>query len=187
MRLRIGSGLCTALAAAMLVSGCGGGGADVPEAVTALMAKEFAADGQVHVQSREKIVIKPETAVCYIGGYFPNSTELFKALGQSASTQSGSRMRPAREERCKSERDAVLSYGTQTPNRSGKPYKLVLAVWQGDVAKGGAYWVGGVERLEKGPRPDIFNPYGTESLPLELEADLELLSQNFINSIGGAQ
>ena len=38
-------------------------------------------------------------------------------------------------------------------NRKGDPYKLKLAIWQGEPTNGGGAWVGGIERMD-GRRAD---------------------------------
>jgi hypothetical protein len=151
----MGSG--AVLLAVMALSGCGGVGADVPDAVKTMMAAEFPADGQIHVQSRGKIVIKPETPVCRHwkkdGDFGVGSAKLFLALRQADAGPDGSeRQLDAAEAGCRQSK-SVVTFGRRFNNRNGEPYKLVLAVWQGDPAKGGAVWVGRVERAV-GIRPE---------------------------------
>jgi hypothetical protein len=164
------------LMGAAILGGCGGevgssliaspsGDPSFPPSIPPLIARPFAADGQIHVQSTGKIVIRPDTVVCNAArgqgeGHFGiNSDELFAPLGQKKYGSKGSgrygadRQYGLSDPECLT-KGAVIINGVQSNNRDGAPYKLVLAVWQGDPAKGGAYWVGGVERLDR-LRPDL--------------------------------
>jgi hypothetical protein len=190
------------MSAAML-SGCGGDKANdpvsvakaaLPVAVQTMVDAPFAADGEIHLQARGVFVVKADTMFCRDPNGFGVDTDqlkqLFRRLEQPESLQGGSFFRG----NCQMSRDAkyatpnpIFVSGSQTPNRNGTPYKLVLAVWQGDVAKGGAVWVGAVERLEGGPRPKIFDPYGTGALPYEIGADAKALSEVFIKQLTGAR
>jgi hypothetical protein len=206
-----GEGGVRVMAAVLLVmvvsSGCSSEAtkpkAVVPDFVQKLINAPFAADGQVHVQSRGRLVMGDETAVCYFpDGFSINSGLFFPAFGQSPDAPWGDRKQPAVQGRCDFTKDMVLIKGTQTLNRNGKPYKLALAVWQGDVDSGkGAYWVGGVERLE-GKRPDIlirspFDIPGEEpseqaivdaqnsALSQYISEDINRISKNFVDQFSG--
>jgi hypothetical protein len=126
----------------------------VPATIEKMMATAFPADGKIHVQSKGQFVVNIDTQFCT----YPNSFSvgeawygLFEKLNIPKSNSQGSGRANGPVEGCISSLPAntIRQKGTQFPNRNGKPYKLVLAVWQGDVAAGtGAYWVGGVERTE---------------------------------------
>ena len=179
---RMGPLLGLALLAGAL---CGCGGAsdipDIPDVVETMMAAKFPADGQIHVQSQGKIAIKPETAFCTFPDSFGIDSDamikLFRMLKQPTTHPSGSGrwgLPVDKYSDCKLA-DAVLVAGSQLQNRQGKPYKLVLAVWQGDPGKGGAVWVGGVER-EAG----MLHPNPTVRVPIE-PAEVPLSPDNLLN------
>jgi hypothetical protein len=189
-----------ALAATVLIMGCGGSGAapasvDVPDSIKTLMANEFPADGQVHVQSQGAFVVNNETMFCrYPNGLMVQpeaANELFKKLGQPTTLKGGY---PRANGKVSVDRECDLPNqmfvkGGQTTNRQGKPYKLVLAVWQGDVEEGkGAYWVGGVERVD-GNYPvegrafhpgDRLESFGEDNITKTKEYDIGQLSQSFV-------
>lgn len=129
-----------------------------------MMAERFPADGEIHlVHSVGAFQVEPDTQFCtFRPGYGIDGTTLSDALndrGQSTYWNGSPRTncstdnlkffgRPA-----ELKRNAVFMRVTHSENAIGQPYKLVLAVWQGDPAKGGAAWVGGVER-----NPDTYLP-----------------------------
>jgi len=119
------------------------------------MEAEIPADGQIHVRSRRRIIIRQETPTCYFSdGFIVDSGDLFRALGQRRTLDGASRFRPVdRESQCSIQPDTVYMKGDELPNSRGGRYKLMLAVWQGDQERGGAAWVGGIERPD-GVRPD---------------------------------
>jgi len=129
---------------------------DVPDSVQKMMEAEIPADGQIHVRSRRRIIIRQETPTCYFSdGFIVDSGDLFRALGQRRTLDTGTgRLQPVdSESQCSIEPTTVFMRGVKLPNRQGTPYKLVLTVWQGDQERGGAAWVGGIERPD-GVRPD---------------------------------
>jgi|KBSSwiS6_1023812.scaffolds.fasta_scaffold32128_2 hypothetical protein len=128
---------------------------DVPDSVQKMMEAEIPADGQIHVRSRRRIIIRQETPTCYFSdGFIVDSGDLFRALGQRRTLDGASRFRPVdRESQCSIQPDTVYMKGDELPNSRGGRYKLMLAVWQGDQERGGAAWVGGIERPD-GVRPD---------------------------------
>jgi hypothetical protein len=178
-------------------SGNGGSGdvAQVPAEVAQLITVDFPADGQVHVQSQGRFSIKPTTLFCEmdasvspeirslgisgVGIDGVKLTEALSALGQDYYLDGSPRQRTVQSGQCSGAGEAAFYRGYAQNNRTGQPYKLILAVWQGDPASGGAVWVGGVERLEAGPRAQISNPFGTDRLPFEIRADATSLSLAF--------
>lgn len=120
----------------------------VPEKVKTMIAADFPADGQIHIQRRGKIRISSDTTVCHLDRDF--WIGLYAPAGNSAATPDGRPQKSVAEPECKSDPKAVFIDGLKFKNRIGKPYKLVLAVWQGD-----AVWIGGVERIG-GPRSDSY-------------------------------
>lgn len=188
----------------LLLASCGDGSAGssqtaVPAAVEQMIAAAFPADGEIHVQKRGTFVIGKETVFCrHANGLMVDpeaANELFKRLGQPTTLGGGY---PRVNGKIGADRECdlpnqVLVKGTQMPSRQNKPYKLVLAVWQGDVAQGhGAYWVGGVERLE-GNYPvegrafhpgDNLEAFGEDNIAKTKEFDVQQLSQKFVGDIG---
>ena len=147
---------------AVALHGCGRASdiPDIPDVVETMLAVEFPADGQIHMQSRGKFEIGPETTFCTFPDSFGIDSDaminLFRVLKQPTTRPSGSGrwgLAVDKYSDCKLA-DSVLVAGSQLQNRQGKPYKVALAVWQGNPARGGAAWVGGVERLGSS-RPDI--------------------------------
>jgi hypothetical protein len=152
--------MCTAM-----LGGCGGDKANdpvngpisvakaaLPVAVQTMVDAPFAADGEIHVQARGAFVVKADTAICAV------RAEIDPSLKKGApgfydpgldGHEGGSLNEPLRNGTiCADNGQNLVSHWKLLKNRNGTPYKLVLAVWQGDVAKGGAVWVGAVERLE---------------------------------------
>jgi hypothetical protein len=174
----------------------------VPPLIETMMAKDFPADGQIYVESRGAFVVNNDTMFCrHLNGLMVQpeaANKLFKKLGQPATLKGGY---PRVNGKVGVDRecdlpDQMFVKGEQTTNRQGKPYKLVLAVWQGDPSKGGAYWVGGVERLEGEhlPNPDILHPieppanYKPDKRQLisgSISADISDLSEKFVTDVKG--
>lgn len=162
---------------------------NVPAEVKRMIATEFPADGQVYDQSNGRFSVKPETMFCEMDATvapeikalgFPGMgidgiilSEAIRSLGQV----SGNRQQTIRGGHCPNNEANIVYWGYAKLNRDGQLYKLMLAVWQGDPAKGGATWVGGVERLD-GLRPDVvtgsFEPMITQD---------ELLKRRYAQSI----
>ena len=133
----------------------------IPTQVSQAMATTFPDDGQVHVLvARGRFEIKQDTVFCSFPkvGRLNNQAldELFLKLGQPRefeSQKAGNQWRGNPEfwdghggwVECQTGKP-IASYGQIYPNRSGKPYKLVLAVWQGDSNKDGAIWIAGIEQ-----------------------------------------
>ena len=148
--------MAAALGACGSGSGAGSGSAKpevaVPAFVQRMVDADFPADGQIHVQSRGKFVIDLKTGFCTFPNSFGVSTEawneIFLALKIPSSTPEGVGRANGPVAGCNHTAlpNTVKSRGLQLTNRNGQPYKLVLTVWQGDPAKGGAVWVGEVER-----------------------------------------
>lgn len=184
--------------ASLALSACDDGvSALVPASIEQSMAWEFPADGKIHVHYKGVITIKPETEVCDIQSAVPessrskyfgiNSDTLFEPLGQSSNSKGGGdRQVAANDSWCKKP-GSVFIYGRKSDYSTGSPYKLVLAVWQGDPDHGGAYWIGGLERLD-GHRPEItdFPPYrvGPEALAkVSTIVDIRELSEAFVDHV----
>jgi hypothetical protein len=129
-----------------------------PTAVQKMLDAEFPADGRIHVQSRGRFELKPETFFCV---HRPGSgldgglvRQALASVGQSdywnGAPRANGRFGEKASSRCDAKRtgNPIFVHGIDAPNRTGKPYRLTLAIWQGDAA-----WVGVVERTD-GPRPD---------------------------------
>lgn len=195
--------IVSATLASLLLAGCNSGDlasgqAQVPAAIEKMMGAEFPADGQIHVKAHGAFEIKPETMFCrHTNGLMVEPvavSKLFKELGQPTTLKSGYPRANGKigfDPECELSRQLFVK-GIQASNRQNKPYKLVLAVWQGDVAAGlGGYWVGGVERLE-GNYPiegrsfhpgDKLEAFGEDNVTKTIEFDVRQLSQNFVKHI----
>jgi hypothetical protein len=150
--------------------GCGAGGKTVqndlvkPGDLERMITTDFAADGQVHVLSVGKFVIKPETYFCtYRPGFGFDGARLrdaLKALGQSdylnGSPRTNGTFGPQGLSEGCSDGTQIFIRVFQSVNRNGSPYKLVLSVYQGTNAA----WVAKVERLD-GLRPGARSTWRT--------------------------
>jgi hypothetical protein len=164
----------------------------IPAAVQKMINVPFAADGNIHSQARGVFVVKPDTMFCRLPKTFPLNSDdleqLFRKLGQDQSIGSYFRGNGKVDRDPQCTRSSIFLSGTSSKNRDGTPYKIVLAVWQGDVAKGGAVWVGVVERLS-GFRTDVAVEAGDEScdgrphLCYSQRLDVEDISKKFIEHL----
>lgn len=178
-----GRGRNIAMVLCITPASCGGVAAEshAPPAIEQLMEADFPTDGQIHVQRRGAFRITPKTVVCYFpDGFSVDSQALFRALGQTSVSPGGSDRQIVMSDYCAGQPAHVAIKGVQLRNRNGRPYKLVLAVWQGDPTTGGAVWVGGVERLE-GRYPEKPLLRGLEGEPLDPAEELERQIRNSIN------
>jgi hypothetical protein len=152
-----------AIVVMVALSGCDQGSktAAMPAVVQQMVAAEFPADGEIHVQNRGVFVVKPDTMFCRDRNGFGLDTDqlrqLFERLGQPKTVGSYFRGngKIGVDEEC-SRNNPIFVSGTQINNRNGAQYKLVLAAWQGGAggAAPTAVWVGGVERGREMPRAD---------------------------------
>jgi hypothetical protein len=165
----------------------------VPKTVSALISNPFPDDGNIHVLgSRGKFVVGDKTPVCsFPEGFSIDSRTFFSAFGQTWVSPGGSdrQVDVAVATQCPQNPEAVLIKGTNSPNRSGKPYKLLLAVWQGNVAGGkGAYWVGGIERDADPRNAETWGEMPWRMGKPRIEDAIELatiqLSRKFVQSLG---
>ncbi len=150
-----------------------GDAVQLPEAVQQLLAATFSADGKIHTQSRGTFKIKPNTLFCEIDASIaPRIAKMgvpgigidgvklgamLEGFGQTYYIDGGLRQQSIHTKQCPNDGSNIIYQGHALLNRAGTPYKLILAVWQGDPAKGGAVWIGGVERLN-GRRPHVAPP-----------------------------
>ena len=160
-------GVC---AMALMLGGCSdgeNGAPEVPAAIQEMMAADFPADGEIHVQSRGTFEIRPETKVCraqrdVVSDFKDAAPSLLGPglgeAGAAASSGLSGRLGEAMSDGtvCSPDRINVINTWGLSLNRDGTPYRLVAAVWQGDPADGGAIWVGGLER--RGDLPDLPPP-----------------------------
>jgi hypothetical protein len=204
--------LVTAVMASALVSGCdkntssiaGKSGGQVPASVQAMIDAPFAADGQVHVQSRGTFVVKSETGVCLAPRKIDAVSKdraphfLGPGLGEAGSAIAKGPDGALNEKQsngviCKDNGINIINTWHLVSNRQNKPYKLVLAVWQGGGTGGAprAVWVGGVERLEgdypiKGrafhPGDDLAS-FGEDEITKTRQFDMDQLSKTFVEHV----
>jgi hypothetical protein len=178
------------LACAVALMGCGGAANEksaqaqvmpVPAHIQKAMAAEFPADGQIHVQSKGKI--RPDLAAAWCR-YKPTiadfaTKEAPNLLGPGYDElQNGEVREPLADGTvCTDDGRNIASKWVLTKNRKGKPYKLVLVVWQGD-----AFWAGSLERTA-GKRLDVKdNPpfFGADFwLRKSIEYDINDVSSTF--------
>ena len=146
--------------AALVLQGCGDrkvNRAQVPEFVQRMMDADFPPDGHGHVRVRGRFRIDPTTAFCtFRPGYGLDTEQLNAALrrmGQNPIYEGAYRTHQANISRECIPGRSVFIRAVPTANRQGGPYKLIVAVWQGDAA-----WTGAIERLN-GVRPGFeFRP-----------------------------
>ncbi len=167
----------------VLLSGCDTIGNALPPTVRVAINAPFPDDGQLHVQSRGRFVIRPETMSCRAPRQIEKSLAagaprfLGPGLGEASQKSagvSGILGEIVDGKSCTDDGVNIIDHWQLLFNRAGKPYKLVLAVWQGDPAKGGAYWIGGVERSVDRLRPELNKPdlMGFEGGRISHEIDL---------------
>ncbi len=166
----------------------------MPGFVRAAAEARVPADGQVHVQRRGSLRVSPAVRFCTAppivddalrargvrGTGLVGLVEKLRSIGQP--THIGGSLRQAPLSRsCPPAGDNVIEQGFVILNGDGEPYRVVLAFWQGAAA-----WIGSIERAPGGPRPEIFNPYGTDPVYFEVEADTRRISETFLNNLSGA-
>ena len=151
------------LLAALPLLGCGSASlpeasqpATVPQSVRTMIARPMAAGSRLDEQSRGRFLIRPATLFCQHEGRLApklaslditpaglDGVELARALaaiGQSDTRDRMPRLVPVTESTCSGSGNVEIALSIE-PNRHGRPYKIVLAAWQGDAA-----WVGRAER-----------------------------------------
>ncbi len=188
-----------AIVAALVLAACGEARTvrtdpEIPLFVQEMIDVDPPADGQVHVQSRGRFDFTPTTLFCGVdpivdpalrprgvrGTGLVGLVELMEKLGQPLSLNGSMRQRYLDPVHCPANAQNVVQQGFVLLNRDGEPYRLILAFWQGQAG-----WVGTVERAVKGPRPEVFNPYGTDPLRLEVAADTTAISRRFLAELSG--
>jgi hypothetical protein len=129
------------------------GAATVPTAVQKFVDVEFPLDGEVHVQTRGRFKIEPETLFCghssstdkemrdfgVTGVGLVEIPSLLRSIGQSADLNGTIRQREIGQRGCEKISTNIQFKGYAYLNRNRRPYKLIQAVWQGD-----AIWVGSI-------------------------------------------
>jgi hypothetical protein len=165
-------------AGALALAGCGLGGPSVPAEVERLVEARFPADGQVHVQARGKFVVTEQTVFCRaprnIAVSLKDAAPTFYNPGID-DVENAELGEVVHGKPCANDGINLINHWALVPNRDGEPYKLVLAVWQGDPANGGALWVGGVERIGKLP---LALPGPTDTLPTPDDLKVPLPSKS---------
>ena len=118
----------------------------VPAFVQQMIDADFPADGAIHVQSRRKFTITENTYFCtYRRGFgIGGIDDALERMGQKSRYRgegiAGENPTPECVEGAAGDR--IFVAGNKTMNRNGKPYKLVIAVWQGDTI-----WIAKLERI----------------------------------------
>lgn len=130
---------------------------ELPKIVSRLLDKNPPADGSFRVSKRDQLRIGPNTIVCIFqpksefdvpGVNVPswaNADALRSSLARAKGLRladNSERIRYWRHGNCQGQRPIFVRPLT-LPNRSGGPYRLVVAAWQGDQA----IWIGSVERI----------------------------------------
>lgn len=172
-------GLSAAIGVMMALCGCGEDKAEVapkaaatemPTDLRQLIDQTFPADGEIHVQSRGVFAVHPDTVFCKSRNGIGLGGELLRdallELGQSdylSGSPRGSRIIGENAD-CKNT-GTIFASGLQTFNRNGKPYKIVLTVWQNDGVKDGAYWIGKIERIQTVWKDDSIGTVGADRAP----------------------
>jgi hypothetical protein len=185
-----------AIVVMVALSGCDQGAktAAMPAVVQQMVAAEFPADGEIHEQSRRKIVVGPTTKFCtYVPGFgIDGLNQAFQKIGQSNYVNDTNRTNYTFGDRVSPECDGkfgssdIIYIASHLSSRDDKSYRLILSIWQGGSAGAPtAVWVGGIERMDGGSLPDISNPYDRNPLPFKLEEDVRDLSRKFLNNVFG--
>lgn len=193
-------------AMALSLAACSGDGhsepqsadVEVPDAVRDMMATDFPADGKIHAQNRGTFNVQPTTYFCtFDPGFGVNGLQAaLEEIGQSGYLDGGPRTNGIFGERVSRQcapgasGNPIFIRGFDLPNREGEPYKLVLAVWQGNPTRGGAVWVGGIERGSGRYHPNAFavaDDMGSDSgeriWHSSARLDVEALSREFRSNV----
>lgn len=163
-RKSVSAALMISCALAGVLCGCEGDGGKaggnaselIPASVQSIIDGAFSADGEIHVRSKGRLEIKPETEICRIRAAVDRSMKqeapAFYGPGIEG-VDNGYLNENLNGKTCINDGNNIVSHWLLVKNRTNTPYKLILAAWQSDPAQGGAIWVGAVERLQ-GWRPD---------------------------------
>ncbi|HYP07380.1 MAG TPA: hypothetical protein VER03_14200, partial [Bryobacteraceae bacterium] len=141
----------------------------VPPSVLKMVDASPPVENEVHVQRRGQLAVGSETLFCAIdpdvapdlrkngikGTGLVGLSELLQKWELPVNVDGSHRQRPADAKICPRSGNPIMSKGYALLNRGGKPYRLVMAFWQGE-----AVWVGTIERTGEGAEPEVFNPYG---------------------------
>jgi hypothetical protein len=143
------------VAATVILSGCDNNIEEpIPESVQSIIPKNLVGDGEFQYSSIGRFQVLPDTLFCtFRPGYGLNGAIVDEEMSKAGKSINfpGGPLRinaDAGEERC-SPVKSIYVRGFVSENRSGKPYKLVLVLWQGRAA-----WAGVVERSD-GERPGV--------------------------------
>lgn len=142
-----------------------------------MASTEFPDDNRLHVQQRGKLAIKPSTQFCKFrkswgldGIVLRNALEHHRQFVSSQRTNGIAGETPGCDQP-----DVIIIYGYEAANRYGRPYKLILAAWQGNAA-----WVGTLSR-SKGSRPGVtVTPVGATPAMIFRDFNGERLQQESI-------
>jgi len=161
----------------------------LPANVRKLVAMELADDGKIHISRIGRLKITPRTVFCSSRNYFTLDGRLLAgtlvARAQSASPERTNAI-SGESAKCSS-KDAITILGLKEENLHGKPYRLVLALWQNQSA-----WVGTLSRPD-GIRPGLsIAPAGAyfgfsdankeRRSQISIEMDLQDLSRQFLKN-----
>jgi hypothetical protein len=123
----------------------------IPNAVQTLIDAPISADGEVHIQSHGLFEVGANSFDCVMPAR--GSPALLKLAPGFYGVGPGKHVRldgPGVDGRiCRDDGKNQVSSLILRPNRSGKPYRLTLAIWQGDAS-----WVASIER-SNGRRADV--------------------------------
>lgn len=138
----------------------------IPDAVEREVRMHGPADGAVHARAHGRFRINPDTLFCEVpaevddffrslgrtGVGLVGVDDLLRSLGQEPYFDGSIRTITVSDPRCVSGENNIYHKGYALPSRSDKPFRIVMAVWQGD-----AYWVG---QIEKEIDPDDARTWG---------------------------
>jgi hypothetical protein len=182
---------------------------EIPVIVRDMIAADFPADGQMHVQKKGNFRISGETMVCRAPREIDLTLEVaaprllgpgLSKAGAAVSSGLGGELGEDMGDGivCDQRETNVITTWVLSTNSDGTPYRIIAAVWQGDPSGGGAVWIGGIERSEglipdhlvsvDGPTLDQSPSTGAEQqyrLKMYLSEDSRRLGEAFQNSISG--
>jgi hypothetical protein len=141
-----------------LITGCRGGHDPakliIPGVVQSAISAPSGGNEQVRVQAAGRFLIDSTTIFCGWDDQALDTSAIFRRLGQPAYLNGSPRdARGESDARCSDKHNVRVRHLT-TANQVGQPYKIVMALWQGDPSTDGAFWVGTVERID-GVRDDV--------------------------------
>jgi hypothetical protein len=177
----------------------------IPEGIGRLIESGAPQRGVVYLSRSDRLILHPKSLICELRPMIDRTVGDFgisglgidgnllakrmQELGLKGYVDGSPRQRPRESEGCSDNKLNIYYIGLARENRDGQPYRLSLAVWQGDRV-----WVGSVERVPnqlhsstKTLLGDIEHPDRPPSLGAKIQAsvrsDAQDLSAKMVQSL----